>query len=114
MAKVLCGTTQKVMTAFDQSASGIEFDKRFNIAILCQSVAKKGNLWQAVGRILRAENEVIPQFIWIYYPMKAYDKHLDKAIKFLKSRQVQIEKTSLTKYSEIEFNMNMTLPIVYE
>jgi superfamily II DNA or RNA helicase len=79
-ASVLIGTTQKVGVGFDQESFGIAFDKRFNVAILCQSVAQEEALTQYIGRILRSPDEM-PRFIWLRFDgIRVYNKHVDKAI----------------------------------
>ncbi len=74
-AEVLIGTSQLTLTAFDQGTTGIPFDRRFTAAILCQSLKDVGNLRQGIGRIMRAPDNEKPVFVWLQYPMKAYDKH---------------------------------------
>lgn len=91
MADVLVGTTQITMTAFDQATSGVAFDRRFSAAVLCQSLSQEGNLWQAVGRIMRAPPEVEPLFVMARYPrMTAYAKQHESMLRMVQERGLRV------------------------
>ena len=88
-ANIIVGSVQLTLTAFDQANSGKEFDRRFTAAILCNSIAQDGNMWQGVGRIMRAPEHEKPVFVWLQYPMKAYEKHTDTMNKLVIERQLK-------------------------
>jgi superfamily II DNA or RNA helicase len=121
-AKVTIGTTQIAMTAFDQATSGVEYDRRFTAAVLCQSLAQDGNLWQGVGRIMRAPNTENPVFVWIQYPMDAYTAQTKDMRESMVTRGMRIkDHTALLppeiydKYlrSDNLVRINRTQPLVY-
>jgi superfamily II DNA or RNA helicase len=89
-ADVIIGTTQLTMTAFDQATCGIAFDRRFNAAVMCQSLAQDGNLWQAIGRIMRAPDTDSPVFVWLQYNMKAYAEHTSEMLKAVNERKLRV------------------------
>lgn len=89
-AEVTIGTTQVCMTAYDQATSGIAYDRRYTAAILCQSLAQDGNLWQGIGRIMRAPDHENPVFVWIQYPMGAYQGHTNAMIAAMTERKLRI------------------------
>lgn len=76
-ADVLVGITQKTVCGFDQDtalAPG-QYDRRFNMAILCQTTSQPKNLIQAIGRCARSSEN--PVFYWLHYPgIKVFEKHL--------------------------------------
>jgi hypothetical protein len=90
-ADVLVGTAQMTMTMFDQATSGRPFDRRFTAAIMCQSLAQDGNLWQAIGRVMRAPEDVSPIFVWIQYPLKAYARHTREMREFVEGRGLVVK-----------------------
>jgi hypothetical protein len=121
-AKVTMGTTQIAMTAFDQATSGVEYDRRFTAAVLCQSLAQDGNLWQAVGRIMRAPRTESPIFVWIQYPMEAYAAQSRNMRESMTTRGLVIKDHSpiippeiYDKYlaSEWVVQINRTQPLIY-
>lgn len=54
MAQVLIGTSGKLTTGFDQESVGVEFDRRFDVAVSCQTIANPNRFIQLAGRIFRA------------------------------------------------------------
>lgn len=87
-AQVLVAQRFKGMTAFDQATSGIPYDRRFNTAIMCQSLAQDGNMWQSIGRIKRAPAGEEILFVWAKYPMLAYEKQGKNIHEYLESKKV--------------------------
>lgn len=87
-AEVTIGITQVAMAAFDQANR--PYDRRFTAGIMMQSLAQDGNMWQAVGRVMRAPPEVRPLFIWMQYPMNAYQKHVNGIVPFLIERSAAL------------------------
>ena len=65
MLEVTIGTTQVCMTAYDQATSGIAYDRRYTTAILCQSLAQDGNLWQGDRTDYASPDHENPVFVWI-------------------------------------------------
>ena len=84
-AKVTIGSAQVAMAAFDQAKR--KYDRRFSCGIMAQSLAQGGNMWQAIGRVMRLEADKIPLFIWLQYPMKAYKAHTDEVMPTVMSRK---------------------------
>jgi hypothetical protein len=89
-AQVTIGTTQVAMTAFDQASSGVQYDRRFTAALLCQSLSQGGNLWQGVGRVMRAPDTESPIFVWVQYPMKVYHGHRAAMVKEMQERGLRV------------------------
>jgi hypothetical protein len=89
-AQATVGTDRMTMTAFDQGNSGVAYDRRFSAGILCQSLAQDGNLWQAIGRIMRAPPEITPLFVWVQYPMQAYEEHRRKMLEAITERHMDV------------------------
>lgn len=98
-AQVTIGSAQVAMAAFDQAKRS--FDRRFSAGIMAQSLAQGGNMWQAVGRVMRVEKEKIPLFIWLQYPMNAYKKHVEEIMPTILARKAIIKEPEEYVPSEI-------------
>lgn len=87
-AAVLLGTVRKVSTGFDQQSSGVAYDKRFDTAIIMQSICVKkasDGFMQMIGRAMRT-TERMPCVIWALYHGKyssTFLNHCEAAKKFL-------------------------------
>lgn len=84
-APILIGTPQKLTVGFDQGTSGIAYDCKYDMVVVCDSIAKFNNVWQILGRVLRCVDRR-PAMIWYYFPMVIFAKHLKLAKEELSKR----------------------------
>ncbi len=91
-ASVTIGINQVAVAAFDQAKR--PHDRRFTAGIMLQSLSQEGNMWQAIGRVMRAPDEIRPLFIWAQYPMNAYSAHVNTVVPFLTSRSGELAEPS--------------------